>query len=63
MLKIVDGSILFEIILVSLVFLIWMLILGFTEVLANVLTGGNYRVIIQAATLTLAMLWYVRYRG
>ncbi len=57
------GSLLFEITLAGCVFLAWMLILGWTEALAYVITGGDYRIIVQSITLTLAMLWWIRYRS
>lgn len=57
-----EGSVLFELMLAGLVFLVWMLILGWTSILAEVLTGGNYKIIVQSIALTLAMLYFERYR-
>jgi hypothetical protein len=38
-------------------------VLGWTEALAYVITGGDYRIIVQSITLTLAFLWWARYRN
>lgn len=57
-----EGGVLFELMLAGLVFLVWVLLLGWTSVLADLITGGDYRVIVQSAILTLAMLYFERYR-
>ena len=57
-----EGGVLFELMLAGLVFLVWVLLLGWTSVLADLITGGDYRVIVQSIILTLAMLYFERYR-
>lgn len=57
-----EGGVLFELMLAGLVFLVWALILGWTSILADLITGGDYRVIVQSIILTLAMLYFERYR-
>lgn len=57
-----EGGVLFELCLAGLVFLFWIMLIGWTSVLADVLTGGAYRVIVQSAALTLLMLYWDRYR-
>lgn len=57
-----EGGVLFELMLAGLVFLVWVLLLGWTSVMADLITGGDYRVIVQSIILTLAMLYFERYR-
>jgi hypothetical protein len=57
------GSLVFELTLAGAIFLTFMLVLGWTEALAYVITGGDYRIIVQSITLTLAFLWWARYRN
>lgn len=57
-----NEGVLFELMLAGLVFLVWILILGWTSVMADLITGGDYRIIVQSIILTLAMLYFERYR-
>lgn len=57
-----EGGVLFELMLAGLVFLVWVLLLGWTSVMADLITGGDYRIIVQSIILTLAMLYFERYR-
>ena len=57
-----NEGVLFELLLAGLVFLVWLMLIGWTSILADVLTGGNYRVIVQSAALTLLILYWERYR-
>ena len=57
-----NEGVLFELLLAGLVFLVWLMLIGWTSILADVLTGGNYRVIVQSAALTLLLLYWERYR-
>lgn len=57
-----EGGVLFELLLAGLVFLVWIMLIGWTSILADVLTGGDYRVIVQSAALTMLMLYWERYR-
>jgi len=57
-----NEGVLFELLLAGLVFLVWLMLIGWTSILADVLTGGSYRVIVQSAALTLLLLYWERYR-
>ncbi len=57
-----NEGVLFELMLAGLVFLVWILILGWTSVMADLITGGDYRIIVQSIILTLTMLYFERYR-